>query len=204
MATFNADVANSTDDAEEKQDGSSYSDNSSRVQVDAGTGSSATRITGGFRWDGVTIAPAATISAATANLYVSSGGTDIDATVGMDDSDDSLTFSSTDTPHDRTVTSATITWDDGSLGSNAQNTSPDFTAVVQEIVDRGSWLSGNAMTLILAGNSGSVSLCDFRSQDSSTGVREIDITYTVGGDDVVPLVGGGLVNRTLVDGGLVF
>jgi hypothetical protein len=44
-------------------------------------------------------------------------------------------------------TSAVVSWSNPSTHSTNYQTSPDIKTVIQEIVDRGSWASGNAMMI---------------------------------------------------------
>lgn len=63
------------------------------------------------------------------------------------DEDNTTTFSSD--PTGRPLTTASASWNrNGTTGGNIYDTS-DFTAVVQELVDRGGWASGNAMGFMI-------------------------------------------------------
>ena len=55
----------------------------------------------------------------------------------------------------RDVTTATVnwnpgTWSDGEVSSDT--TTPDLSSVIQEVVDRGDWTSGNAVTFFVSGS----------------------------------------------------
>ncbi|MCB9245806.1 MAG: T9SS type A sorting domain-containing protein [Flavobacteriales bacterium] len=69
-----------------------------------------------------------------------------------DDTDDALTFNETDLITDRPKTTAQVTWViDEPWGLWTEHKSVDLSAVIQEIVDRSGWQSGNSLALILQG-----------------------------------------------------
>jgi len=110
----------------------------------------------GIRFQNVSIPQGATIHSAylefTANVY---GDTATSLTVEGEDIDDAAPFSAVaDNLKDRTGTTETVTWNIAtstpwSAGSSYQT--PDLTDIVQEIVGRGGWASGNSMVFRLSG-----------------------------------------------------
>lgn len=78
-------------------------------------------------------------------------------TIYADDSDDAAAFTSSDDDiSGRTATTAQVTWDSvGSWISGERYDTPDISSVVQEVVNRGSWASGNSMVLIVETVTGS-------------------------------------------------
>lgn len=67
------------------------------------------------------------------------------------DTDDAATFSSSNRIRNRSRTNANVTWSDSDHWHSYQEVkrSPDLTTIVQEIVSRSGWSSGNDMAIIL-------------------------------------------------------
>lgn len=170
MAEFTASVAASEDDAQESAGTMALS--ASVLNANATTQSS------GMRFTDVTIPPGSAITAATLDLYLVTGSyDDPDVTIRGEDTDDAAAFSETDDDiTGRDTTAASVTWTASNVGTGTRTT-PDFAAVVQEIVDRPGWASGNALVVLIAGNSSSSAL-RWASFDSANPPAELNVTYT--------------------------
>lgn len=100
----------------------------------------------------------------------------------FEDADDSSPFTSSEDDCadflSRTKTSAAIDWDITSgITQSRYYWSPNISSVVQEVVDRGSWSSGNNMT-VLHYDDGSQNYQTFRAYDDGSGYEPIlNITY---------------------------
>lgn len=173
MPNYVGQVAASTDDAHEQPGGNTQ------------TGSPLIRVTDGtfdwcaFRIPNVTIPQGATIDAAAMDLYIIN--TDAEFILYCEDVDDAAVFdgSSTDISG-RTRTTASVTFSEVT-GSNAQSLT-GLDALVQEVVDRPSWSSGNAMVFIFERQTGAD--FRFRAQDNLTSDGPgIDVDYTEAGSD---------------------
>lgn len=97
-----------------------------------------------------------------------------------------LTFSGANNISGRTRTSAATPWDNiptwSVVGeSDANQTTPDLTAVVQEIVDLGAWASGNSIAFILEGW-GERTADSFNGSVANAPELTIDYTVTVPGE----------------------
>lgn len=110
-------------------------------------------ITSGFRFPNVTLPQGAQIAEAYLEFTVDGPYTD-DLTVAFygENSANAQPFSSFSRPENRPLTQASATWhipssDRWELGQI--RTSPDLTAMVQEIVNRPDWASGNALAIIV-------------------------------------------------------
>lgn len=112
----------------------------------------------GIRFTNVTIEQGASISSASIQFEVdetSSGS--LTLTIRGEDADNSAAFSTADYDvSSRTMTSASISWSPGdwtTVGDNgsAQKTT-NIKTIIQEIVNRASWTSGNALTIIITGS----------------------------------------------------
>ena len=149
MATDNLQVSASADDAYEIAAGTVYT-NTDYLYGDAG-------MWAGVRFQNVAPARGATISLATLELYVYSTGSD-DARLDVygEDEDDAAAFAaSSNNISSRTPTTAKVDADDDAIAAGGEVWySITVTAIVQEIVNRGSWASGNALAFLLQGMTG--------------------------------------------------
>jgi type 1 glutamine amidotransferase len=103
---------------------------------------------GGFRWTNVTIPPGATITAAYISIYSTQYG-EANVDIYFHDVDNPGAFTtSTNNITNRTKTTASTSWADFSLTVDDWNNSPSIVSVVQEIVDRGDWTSGDPMVAL--------------------------------------------------------
>lgn len=169
MTTLNLQVSASSDDARE---------NSGTVGLTAPSiNASGTNQKLGFRVDNVTIDQGETVIQALLSLYVTSTDNDTPngATIYGDDSDDAATFStSTNNLSSRTTTTASVTWSGSNIGSGWA--ALDVTAIVQEIIDRPGWASGNAIAFVLYGVSG-MALTITTYDGNPSQAAKLDIEY---------------------------
>ena len=144
-------VAASTDDAEESATGS-YSASSTDLElVYDGSNQKV-----GIRFTNLAVPAGATITRA--YVQFEADETQSEATtvsIQGQAADNALTFSSATKMSTRSRTTAATTWTPapwtlvGEAGANQRT--PDLTAVIQEIVGRPGWASGNALALIITG-----------------------------------------------------
>ena len=187
MATFSASTAASTDDGQEAAGtvslgGSNINANTAAQYI-------------GLRFLNVTIPKGATISAASLDLYfVSTAFDDPDVTIYAEATDDAATFTTTTNDMSgRTSTAATVNWNASSLGTGVK-TSPSIVSIIQEIVNRAGWVSGNDIVILLKGN-GSSSAIRVRAYDDGGGsYPTLNITYTASSPVTVTL---STLSRTL-------
>lgn len=106
----------------------------------------------GLRFTDVTIPQGATILSAVVRFRAedTDGGTAGTAQIYCQDTDDAAAFSSSANDiSSRTLTTATTTWTEiPSWSRRSSYDTADFTAAVQEVVDRPGWSSGNALAVI--------------------------------------------------------
>ena len=143
---------------------------------------------GGLRFTNLTIPQGSTINTATLTVTVSSGTfDDPNLTIRANDIDDATTFTTTASDiSGRTTTTAATTWAASSIGVGAK-TSPSIVTIIQEIIDRPGWASGNNLALILKGNNSDpfrYNAFDNGSADYAT--LDIDYTATSGGSGQPP------------------
>jgi len=112
-------------------------------------------VTVGLRFQNVQIPKGATIEEAYLKIvsHESKSATDIaELTIYGNDVDNAVTFNETDLVSSRQKTDASVAWTvNEDWGLWTDETSVDFSAIVQEIVNRDGWASGNALALILEG-----------------------------------------------------
>lgn len=170
MPTFTASVNASSDDAQE----SSGTMNLTATTLNANF----TTHISGMRFLNVTIPQGATITAATLDIYLTSTSyDDPDVNIRGEDADNPGTFTSTtNNISNRAMTTATVNWIASTLGTGTK-TSPDISSIVQEIVDRSGWASGNAMVIFINGNN-SASLLRWSSADGANPTPTLTVTYS--------------------------
>ena len=183
MPTYTASIAASTDDAD--QGGSTVSTTGANLNANSATQWA------GYRFLNVTIPPGSTVTASTIELeFISGSFDDPDVTIYADDTDDAPAFTTTANDiSNRTATTATVTWTASYIGTGIK-TSPSLTTIIQEIIDRPGWASGNAIAIIYVGRS-SASFIRTRAYDAGSGTpAKLNITYT-------PPAGGGQPPRSM-------
>ena len=134
----------------------------------------------GFRFTGVTVPNAATITSAILSLYVTSTTNDTPngATVGMEAADNAGTFTAGANDITNRTRTSTVAWGGTDIGAGWQTV--DVTTYVQAVVNRAGWVSGNAMAAILYGVTGSdVTITAWDGTPSQA--AKLDITYAAGG-----------------------
>ena len=142
-------VAASSDDAEESSSGSVNLSSGDLELIHDGSDQVV-----GMRWTNVTVPKNAIISRAYVQFRAKESQSEATTlTIRGQAADNAATFSSSKfSTRSRTSTAGTwspASWSSGSAGA-AQQT-PDLSGVIQEIVNRGEWASGNALALIING-----------------------------------------------------
>ena len=135
-----------------------------------------------FRFQNITVAQGATISEAFFKPYVYAGSRTGFTIVGTDVDNVSAPSAASDGNHSLHTT-ATVSWSNpGTDGS--QQTSPDIKTIIQEIVNRSGWSSGNAIMIqmfvsgtVSGGDSGSKTR-DMRSYEYSSASKAAQLTIT--------------------------
>jgi len=143
-----------------------------------------TNESGFMRFTSVAIPNAATINSAVITLRaLSSGGTptSVDARQAGEAADNPAAPTSSGDFSGRTRTTATVNWDPAAWVTDTNYALPDISTVVQEIVNRGGWASGNAMQFFIderGTTPDSNDLQPYDYTDSTTFAPKLDITYT--------------------------
>lgn len=153
---------------------------------------------GGLRFPSVAVAQGATISSAIlrATVQAAPGGTIEVTAVGFDSDNAAAWQSDGPIPGGQGFTDTTATYVRNITTSDVQSTDIDFdvTAIVQEIVDRVGWVSGNAMSFALRNTSGAYTHVRFYDYDTGH-------SSALDGRLIITLGGGGVViSRQSLDG----
>jgi|GEM_PF-4025529 len=205
-------VATGNDDAEEKSSGS-MSRGSSDLELVYDGGNQKV----GMRFNGATIPMGATITNAYIQFQVderNSGATSL--TIQGQDIDNAPTFgSSSGDISSRARTTASVPWNPvpwtttGQAGSDQQT--PNIAPVIQEIVYRSDWSSGNSLVIIITGTGERTA--ESRN-GSSSGAPLLHVEYTTGpvtnrapsvdagSNQTVTLPGSATLDATITDDGL--
>lgn len=182
QTTLNLQVSSNFDNADESSGTVSVNDDDLMVVANGGFN--------GIRFQNVNIPAGATISSATLRLH-SWGPDTASFTVNVygHDIDNSSAFSATaNNVSGRTRTTAAVNWATSSTTyTDGQNIdSPNIASVIQEVVDRGGWNSGNALSLILTPVSGAKYAYSYYG--SATNAPELILTYSTSGSSYTVLL----------------
>lgn len=180
-------VNSSSDDV--NQDGTFYDPASSTVWI--GNGSSTTSSYTGLRFNNVTIPKGATITSAIITVYnPGSSWINTSLTISAEAIGNSPTFSSTNTPSQRKLTTSQISWTDNSQWlANTSYQLSDISPVIQEIINRSDWNSGNSLSIIMKGIGSSWGRKYVSSFDGSpTNAPQLVISYITSGMTPTPTV----------------
>ena len=170
--TFQQSISSSTDDAEEKYDGSYITTSSSDLEMMYDSWNSQGLQTVGLRFSNITIPSNAII----VNAYIqftadgSSSG-NIDITIKGENNAYSSTFSNTSNNiSNRNTTASNVVWTPSSSwidnASGFGQSTPDLSTIVSEVISSNGWQIGNPITFIINGNGNS---SDFREAYSFDG-----------------------------------
>ncbi|MBN1670747.1 MAG: CotH kinase family protein [Kiritimatiellae bacterium] len=211
-------VGASSDDAEENvTDGSMYLDSSDLELIREGYGAGYDQAVG-IRFGGVAVPRGATIVNAYIQFKADEADTEATAlTIAAHAADDAPTFAaSAANITARSRTAASVAWNPpawstvGEAGA-AQRT-PNLASVVQELVNRSGWSSGNAMAFIMTGSGQRVA--ESYDGDSpgapllhveySTDASRVDVRVASSADDAEQNVGSGSVYLDSSDLELVY
>ncbi|WP_372880299.1 hypothetical protein [Psychromonas sp.] len=149
--TISSIISQSSDDAEERSGGSMDLSSSDLELVFDDSNQEV-----GMRFQNIGIPQAAIIT----NAYIEFAADETNSvTTNLElfaqDTDNAPTFSSSSNNiSNRIKTSASVQWNDIPAWSSVseKHRSPDISTIIQEVIDRGGWLSGNSIAIIVAGS----------------------------------------------------
>lgn len=139
------------------------------------------------RFQNVTIPQGATINSASMQLFLSSYTGASSVTVyGNKVANAANPTDNTDYTN-KARTSASVSWNIGTPGANSWATSPSLVSVIQEIVNQGTWASGNAM-LILLDYVASSFYYQVNAYESGSNAAKLAIDYTASAGPAKPVL----------------
>lgn len=155
-------------------------------------------LSGFYRFLNVTIPKDATIDDAVLELYLATENSDNDTTARLyaQDEDDPIAIDSWSGGSQpwtgRTPTTATVDWTlDSTWATGSVRSSPELKTIIQEMVDRGTWASGDALMLLMESiTPTSGDEYGFESYDGTFDVPKLIINYT----DAPALTTSGILN----------
>ena len=155
----------------------SWFNNSSNVGF--GKAAAGNNVITALRFNNVTIPQGLTITSATITLTADATDADVvNAKVFGIDEDDTADF--TADPTGRTRTTASVDWDFNGVTLDVAYTSSSIITVIQEIINRAGWVSGNDMGFLIDDDGSALDkILRFYSYDgSTTKAALLDVTYT--------------------------
>lgn len=136
----------------------------------------------GFRFQGVSIPGDATVVSAVAEFVVLTGNDDPSHAIFGEAADNAAVFTTAASSiSGRSRTTATVTWTSGGLGADDATyfSAPDLSAIVQEIISRPGWVSGNSLVLLVQGSADASRDLAIRTYDFDPAkAAKLTITYT--------------------------
>jgi len=179
MSTINLQVGASGDDAHERRNSSAA--DITNVILTLRNSFTLSRIRDmGARFNSVGIGQADTIDSATWSLFVdSTANDDPDTVIHAEDVDDAAIFIASDgSVSNRVPTTASVTWEAVNIGTGFKN-GGEVKALIQEVVDRGSWVSNNDLVMLSFPDNAEDAILLIRSYDNEpTEAPKLDITFT--------------------------
>lgn len=150
--TFDGQVGANADDGHSSDTGNF---NATRVDAYQGHWNPNHNFDAWYRIMNITIPQGATIEAAYISVNAQNSGNDgagVSILIHMDDIDDAVAPTTQGEHAALNRTAASTAWDDIDFTVDVEVDSPSIVDAVQEIVDRGSWSSGNAMQVLVDNN----------------------------------------------------
>jgi hypothetical protein len=176
----------SSDDVNE--DGGVFDTSSGSLWL--GTGSSTTGSFMGVRFNNLAIPQNATIASATLDFYSNnSQWLPLNLQLAAELTDDSVTFASTNKPSQRPLSTARIQHiTDLAWNANTWYPLDNVTSLVQEIVKRPGWQSGNSLSIIIRGTATNAWARKFATSFETNGslAPRLNITYVAAGGQPAP------------------
>ena len=176
MTTVNYQVDGNNDDAYEFGNDTGF-EVIANVRHDSNTDPNAITLAG-HRFTSVAVPKDAQIITATLQLRpVSASFDDANFDIHAEDVDDAVDFAANNDVTNRVLTTASVAWVADGLGTNFV-TSPELKTVIQEIVDRASWASGNDLMIICKGKTDVTKVLISHSHDNDApNAAKLDIEY---------------------------
>jgi hypothetical protein len=172
-------VAAGEDDAYEADNGSSFTSTATAAIARANT-VAGSRNNAGLRFLGVAVPNGKTITAAYISIKAGSDtNDDINADIYAEAVDDAVSFVTNADVTSRARSTAFVNWAQTGISTSVFTNSPNLITVIQEIVNRAGWASGNDMVILCDGLDAANQRCDIKSFESvSADAAKLHIEYT--------------------------
>lgn len=179
MASFSTRVTVGQDDCHDLTNGTFTSSATYSV-----FGISGSTFTPGYRFLNVTIPQGATILSATITIQASNNDTigNIYTNIYAWNADTAGVFDNSGgvRPRDVPVTTAVVNWTLGGWSAGSNYTTSDLSTVVQEIVDRVGWASGNNMAFVFRPSAGTNAYRRAKTYEAGSSYAPLlSITYSI-------------------------
>ncbi|WP_299624762.1 fibronectin type III domain-containing protein [uncultured Tenacibaculum sp.] len=198
--TIEVAIASGNDDVEESEDGSMYINSSDLELVyDSHNNNGYQKI--GLRFTNVNLPKNATITSAYLQFNADeSNSASAELEISLHDSSNSAAFSNSNNVSARNTFSAKTVWTPSSWSSGQNGSaqrSPNLKNMVQSLVNKSGWTSGNNLSFIIKGRGTSLtSTSAKRVADSYEGgsgkAARLIVSYTTGGDTTNPDICAGI------------
>jgi hypothetical protein len=190
VATYSQTSSGSANDATERNANTNF--NSTGTLNTVRTITDGTDTCCGSRFTGVTIPRGARIDSAILEFFLEKFDDAAFDNYG-EAVDDAVDFASNADVASRSRTSATVAWDSLNLGTGAYKSSPDLKSIIQELVNRAGWVSGNDIVLLQVGRNATAQSLQYRTCDHANAATEapkLTIDYTLLPGNFFPIIGG--------------
>jgi hypothetical protein len=187
-STISTSISSSTDDVNESNGVLDPGNPPASQLVWIGNADNTSASLTGFRFTNLAIPQDATITSAKIELYEpTEAWISLDFDIAAENTGNAETFSSSSLPSARSLTSSHVAHSsDSRWGSNTWNSLDDISGVVQEVVNRSDWRSGNSLAVILRGTGGRYARKFVASFDRGASTApKLTVTFTTSGG-VVP------------------
>ena len=176
-------VGASADDSSERGLGSTWVTSTSCSSRAYTTTASDSYRAAGIRWQApIPVGATITSASVTVNFIYDDPWT----TLYFDDTGDAANFVTTAGIIARPRTAHGVSWQADNLGTG-QQTTPDLSSPLQDVVSRGDWLSGNSLVMLSIPNADINRWADWTAYDGNPALAaKLNATYTV------PAAGGGI------------
>lgn len=193
MTTLNLQVAANGDDGWASVPAGSFSNSSDNFLCGDFNGANY-KLASYSRFLNVTIPVGATIIAATMTFKAATtqSGGGLTARIRAVDADSPTAPNNSTTYNANARTTAQVDWSVPDMTSGTNYTTPDISAVIQEVIDRAGWASGNAMMLYTEDPVGNAAGTIYRRavayNTTPADAPKLDITYTAAGGTSIPVM----------------
>ena len=183
---YNQRITAGANDAHETQAGTNFSGVANTILMNSNT-LIGNRYIGGFRFTALDIPNAATILTATITIQcITFANDDPNVEIYCEDVDDAVSFVTDADVQLRPRTAASTPWVATGIGVGAV-VSPDFTAALQEVIDRGGWASGADLVVLIYGNADVFKSFTVHSFEGNAAFAAmLDVSWAAGAPSPIP------------------